>query len=265
MNFQKNASSILIARSIYFSKNLKSNAGFFKLYLLFFISLLATFMFAFGFIFYASQSKESFRKVCITQATELQKSLITSEQKLFLLNTPSTILRLQLAALYASLLVTPPPADIGLISEIEETESLQEQLDQTQKMIIKTAQAKALIDFTKLVTESNANNLDLKKNWTFYLYILTATLPLHLPQLAVRPDSLGGTAPNYELETDYENKQRVELKWHNLFSLKQNAQEILRPSGFFNEASVFNYELICNIQPERRNSAWGLKINLGKR
>ncbi len=264
MNFLKREPSNMTVRSALFGKISDSKNGFINVYFTFFLSLLMMFMFSFGFVFYASQSKEAFRKTCVTQAVDIQKRLIKAEKQLFALNSVSTLLRAHLTALYAILPVSVPPTTAATLAAIEEVKLLQTDLELAQNAIIKAAETDIAMRYGKMFFQANKENFEFMKSWSNFLYILTATVPVHYPQLAVRPDSWGGTAPNYELENDFETKQRVELKWHNFFSINQHVQKILNPKGFFGEPAILNYELVCKIQPERRETTWDLNISLGK-
>ncbi len=268
MNFLKRENSNMIARSTFFSKSSRLQSGFVNIYFTFFLSLLMMFMFSFCFVFYASQSKEAFRKICVTQAVDIQKRLIKAEKQLFALNSMSTMLRVKLITLYAALAISIPPTTAAVLAAIEQVKILQHDLELAQNAIIKAAETDIAMRYGKMFFQANKENFEFMKSWSNFLYILTATVPVHYPQLAVRPDSWGGIAPNYELENDFVTKQRVELKWHNFFSINQHVQKILNPKGFFGEPAIMNYELVCNIQPERKettwSSTWDLKISLGK-
>ena len=241
-----------------------NNRGYLNLYFVFFLTLLTSFMFAFAFIHYASQAKDIFRTTCITKAVDLQKKMIQSEEALFLLNGPSTALRLQLWSIYAALAVTPPPYDFPLLAELEIVQKAQQQLDLTQRKIIQSARLMVTTQYTELILSLNKNHQILNKNWSSYLNIFSMIRSQHLPTFSVRADSIGGTAPNYELETDYKSQQRVELIWQNWFSVSQVIQKIFNPKDFLNSPAIIRYGLICRIEPERINKKWDLKINVDR-
>ena len=267
MKYAENEKWSLIVIYKYFNKNRSlfiNECGFFNLYFIFFLTLLMTFVFAFGFIFYASQSKDLFRTACATTAVEIQKNLIKSEKSLFLLNAPSTALRLQLFAVYALLAVTPPPQDLPLFAELELIETQQEQLDLLQKNIIRTANSLATVNYFQLISKANINAQVQKNRWSHYLNIFTFVKPSHLPKLAVRSDSLGGVAPNYELESEYRRQQGLELIWQNWFSISTTLQKIFSPKNFVNQPVKIRYGLVCRVEPERINNTWDLKISLDK-
>jgi len=124
----KRADCSLICRSRHSIKN--SESGFFLMQFLYFVILLSSFVFCFGFLFYASQSKDAFRKTCATTAVELQKKIVLSENRLFALNTLSTAYRLQIKTLQALLIAAPPPQKPPLVAQLEKVYAQQNQLDQ---------------------------------------------------------------------------------------------------------------------------------------
>ncbi len=248
-----------------FFKLRKSNEfGFLSLYFIFFLTLLTGFVFSFGFLFYASQSKDIFRTSCVTTAVDLQKKLIQAEKKLFLLNAPSTALRLQRTATLAALAATPPPYNAPLLVELKVIETAQIRLDAYQKKLILSAQTMATAEYDALIVSANKNNYSLKNKWSAYLNIFSHISPAHSPIFSVRPDSIGGIAPNYELEHDYNAQQRLELIWQNWFTISENIQKNFNPKNFLNQPLTVRYGLNCRIEPERTNTAWDLKINVDR-
>jgi hypothetical protein len=238
--------------------------GFFSLYFILFLSLLTSFMFSYGFIFYASQSKDTFRTACATNAVEIQKNLIRAEKSLFLLNIPSSLLRLKLIATYAALASTPAPYNAPLLAELHIIQLEQKNLELLQQKIIQSSQMQANFQYGKMIAQTNQNNSQINSHWSFYLNIFSFIRAAHAPQLSVQPDSIGGTAPNYELQADYQSTQRVELIWQNWFTISDVAQKFFNPKNFNNHNMTLRYGFNCRIEPERTNNGWDIKIRMDK-
>ena len=231
---------------------------------LYFVMLLSSFVFCFGFLFYASQSKDAFRRTCATTAVELQKKIVLSENRLFAFNTLSTAYRLQIKTLQALLIAAPPPQKPPLIAQLEKVYAQQNQLDKLQKKLIQDANLFGGLEYKKLITQTENKNHEIRKLWSTYLNIFTQVRTAQEPLLAVRPDSIGGRGPNYEFDEPHINNQSVVLKWQNIFTVNEMIQKIFRPVNLQNESLKIKYGLICSIGIERTISKWQLKINLAK-
>jgi hypothetical protein len=246
-----------------FQKNI-SESGFFMMQFLYFVILLSSFIFCFGFIFYSSQSKDAFRKSCATKAVELQKTIVLSEKRLFSLNTISTAYRLQIKTLQALLLIAPPPQKPPLIAQLEKVYSQQIQLDRAQKKLIQQSNVFVAIEYKNLISQTLNNNNEISLPWNRYLNIFSKVSPVQPPVLAIRPDSIGGSGPNYEFDEQHINSQSVVLKWQNIFTVNQMIQKIFNPMTRQNESLKIQYGLSCSVRLERTMSKWQLKINLDK-
>lgn len=231
---------------------------------LYFVILLSSFVFCFGFLFYASQSKDAFRKTCATTAVELQKKIVLSENRLFALNTLSTAYRLQIKTLHALLLVAPPPQKPPLAAQLEKVYTLQNQLDQMQKKLIQDSNLFVEIEYKNLISQTQHKNNEIRQLWRTYLNIFSQVRTAQEPLLAVRPDSIGGRGPNYEFDELHISSQNVVLKWQNIFTVNETIQKIFRPVNRQNESLKIKYGLICSVGIERIMSKWQLKINLDK-
>lgn len=231
---------------------------------LYFVILLSSFVFCFGFLFYASQSKDAFRKTCATTAVELQKKIVLSENRLFALNTLSTAYRLQIKTLQALILVAPPPQKPPLITQLEKVYSQQNQLDQMQRKLIQDSNLFASMEYKNLVSQTVNKNNEIRDLWSHHLNIFTQVRTAQDPLLEVRPDSIGGRGPNYEFDMPYIDRQNVVLKWQNIFTVNEMIQRIFRPVNRQNESLKIKYGLICSVGIERIMSKWQLKINLDK-
>ncbi len=231
---------------------------------LYFVILLSSFIFCFGFIFYASQSKDAFRKTCATTAIELQRTIVLNEKRLYSLNTLSTAYRLQIKSLQALILVAPPPQKPPLMAQLEKVYLQQNQLDQLQKKLIQESNLFVGIEYKNLVSKTMHTNNEISHLWSTYLNIFSNVHMGQSPVLAVRPDSIGGRGPNYEFDEPHINNQNVVLKWQNIFTVNEMIQKIFRPLTQQNESLKIKYGLKCTVGIERTISKWQLKINLDK-
>ena len=235
--------------------------GFFSIQFVFFISLISVTLMSYGYVFYAQKQKDLFRKTCYFDLVNIQKNLVQSEKKLFLLNTESSALRLRLKILYLGLASATAAQNYALVTkiglDIQTTVALQKKLDILQKLIIYTADSSAKVQLHKL-------NSDLVRQYQFEKKIWDSLLQekrnfkLKLnPVLAVRPDSLGGLAPNYELSDDYQRLQRLQLNLQYQFSNLREGQTVLKTQQ--------TYQFSCDVSFTRKDQIWDLDINQDKR
>ncbi len=251
-------------------KNITSSEnGFTSIYFILFITLLLAFSVIFNIIFFASQSKDAFRNQCLIAAVDLEKDIINYENEFLLLNIPSTALRIQLAQAYIKLAAVPWPANLAILIEIEEINLAQEKLDQLQLRTINAANLAITLKLNRLITEINSSGLKITSLWSKYVGGFQTAYPANIPQLAVKPDSIGGLAPNYILTSDYKKKQSVEVKWNHLFWLTAYTHKILNVNLFGQELkaapnSSTKYSLTCLVEAERTNLEWQLKIKLDR-
>jgi hypothetical protein len=252
----------------YIKSSQKSELGFTSIYFIFFTSLLLIFSILFNIVFYASQSKDAFRKQCLNSAIDLEKDIINYEKDILLLNIPSTLLRAQMAQALLALATVPWPANLAILVEIEEINLEQENLDTIQKNAIRIANQAIAIKYAKLIVDTNTIGNGLTSSWSKYLTGLQLTYSDHFPQLSIQPD-LNTIAPNYRLTNDYIKNQSVELKWRNFFWFTGWTKKILNINLFGKELNAApllpnEYNLICLIQAERTITEWKLEINLDK-
>jgi hypothetical protein len=240
--------------------NIKNKSGFISIQTLFIVLLISSAVFSYGYIAYAQKQKDAFRKSCFYDLVDIQKSLVQSEKKLFLLNPQSTALRLRLQFLYlvlaAAIASENPPLIVKTLIDIKNTEALQQNLDKMQKLIILNAEAQLHAKMLKLSHELNMAGLHEKSIWS---YLLIDYRTYHLKQnvrFAVRPDSAGGTAPNYELQNNYKELQKLSLILHHSFSNNVSVQK------YFNTQKTFKY--ICEVSFKKESEVWQLEINQGK-
>ena len=238
----------------------KTEHGFFSIQFLFFISLISVTLMSYGYVFYAQKQKDLFRKTCYFDLVDIQKSLIKAEKKLFLLNPESSALRLRLKILYLELASATAAQNFALVAkiglDIQTTIALQKKLDLLQKLIIHTAESMAKFQLYKLNSDLIRQYQLEKKLWVGLLQE-SRNFKLKLnPVLAVRPDSLGGLAPNYELANDYQRLQRLQLSLQYQFSNRSESQTVLKTQQ--------TYQFSCDVSFTRKDQIWDLNINQDK-
>lgn len=238
----------------------KSESGFFSINFLFFISLISVTLMSYGYVFYAQKQKDQFRKVCYFDLVDIQKNMVASEKQLFLLNPESTALRVRLNILYIELAAATAsynyPLAAKLAVDIQTTLNLQSKLDTLQKSIIQAANYRAKIQAMKLHQELLKNYALEKRIWTSLVqenrqFYLTVN-----PSLAIRPDSIGGTAPNYELKNNYQRLQELELNLQYQFTNRKETQTLLNTKQ--------NFQFSCQVSFSKKDHQWDLKINQDK-
>lgn len=264
MNFTKNVNCILISNLKFKTKKINFPNGFFRVQFLFCIALVTSFVFAFSFIFYASQSKDQFRKACATTVVDVQKNIVKSEKILFSLNKISTAYRIQISLLQATLLVTPPSGIPVVVAQIKAVQQQQQILARLQANLITNANRFAAIEYLRLAQQTNNLNQQLISKWTNYLNIFSKISLGPIPRLAIRPDSIGGVAPNYEFDDVNIKQQNVALNWQNRFSVNERMQTLFAPQARSNQDMTIRYGMNCSVGIERINSKWQLKINLDR-
>jgi hypothetical protein len=239
-------------------KNLER--GFFSIQFLFFVSLISVTLLSYGYVFYAQKQKDQFRKACYFDLVDIQKNMVASEKQLFLLNPESTVLRVRLNILYLELAAAtaaqnyPLVAQLGL--DIQNTISLQKKLDSLQKLIIQKANYTAQFQLMKLNTELLRAYQMEKRIW-ISLVQENRRYDLKLnPVIAVRPDSMGGLAPNYELQDHYQLLQELQLQLQYQFTNQRDGQSLLQTKQSF--------QLSCRVSFIKKDQRWDLKINQDK-
>ena len=213
-----------------------------------------------AFSFYFIQVKVQLRASCLSQGLEIEKKLIRSEKKLFELNGLSTLLRTQLLQSYILIAAATASENYAeaakLLIEIQNIKSKQRQLDQTQKLIINTANAMATLELTNLQGKIQKNSLEKSSIWNFYLKNLFNFQLLKIPKLAVHPDS-DDIAPNYELDSDYKQTQKVAYVSQLFFNTRSEAQKVLLSNTL--------YTSVCELVPDKNEGEkWRIEISMDK-
>lgn len=239
---------------------LNKQQGFFSIHFIFFVSLISVTLLGYTYIFYVQKQKDLFRKVCYYDLAQIQKQLVLFEKQLFRLNVPSTFLRTRLKMLYAELALAVASQNAHLVAkinlEIQQVISQQKKLDLFQKSIIQQARiySKSQLSLlNKQITSANNHENSIWKRWVREnkTYSLKKDIIF-----AVKPDAIGGLAPNYELQDNYKRLQELNFNLHLQFSNEQKNQNLLPTQQ--------EYSLFCSISFHNQGDLWDLKINQDK-
>ena len=213
-----------------------------------------------GYVLLAGTLKDQFRQTCLVEAVNIERHLINAEQKLFKMNAVSTALRIEIVALQAgiatALATFNAPLAAQLTRQLHTAYKQQDMLDSAQKALIRFADLRAKAEYFRLFTKNNAELYQRTSAWSQFLLSFSLMRPTTPPRLSVKPDSIGGKGPNYELESNYKTTQRVELFWNSfLMNLK---------TALLDNSSAIRYSMRCQIEAHEKDKKWELKINLDK-
>ena len=239
---------------------INNSKGFFSVHFIFFFLLMTAFVLTQGYVLLASSLKDQFRKTCLTEAVSIERHLVNAEQKLFKLNAVSTALRAEIIALKAAIAAAVAtynaPLAEQLTLQLNKAYKQQDLLDSAQKALIRFADLRAQTEYFLIFTKNNPKLYQRTSAWSEFLFSFSSMRASQPPRLSVKPDSIGGKGPNYELESNYKTTQRVELFWNSfLLNLKTELLE---------NASMIQYSMHCQIEAEEKEKKWELKINLDK-
>lgn len=228
--------------------------------LLLLLPLFTLIVFSFAFVSFFIQSKTKIRSICLKQSIVIQKDLIRSEEQLFKLNPLAVTLRLKLKAAYARLALAIATENPALAVEAErqiiETKNQQQELDLSQKALIRIAQTQLIFSVSQLQNQLKQNGLSANDTWSFYLRTFTHIYLTHSPNVAVKPDS-PEVAPVYELDPEYQGKQNLAFRWQLNFQTQTEAQQQIR--------SETRFEMTCGSTAKKeKGGIWNVLINAGK-
>ena len=199
------------------------------------------------------------RSQCINESILIQKNLVRGEETLFKLNPLAVALRLQLRVAYVKLaaaIFAENPALIAAIKlEIDQIKASQLQLDQSQKLIIKTTELNTSLKMIGLQTQLSDISNQISSIWDYYLKTMTTVKITKMPKLSIVPDS-PDIAPVYELSADHAVRQRLAYQWQHRFQTKTDAQALLNSENEF--------EMTCGSTAENKGGKWVILINAGK-
>lgn len=240
--------------------NFKSNTGFFSIHFIFFVSLLSMVLITWSLVFFAQKQKYIFQQVCYGDLADLQTKIVQFEKKLFRLNSISTALRLKLKLLRIELAAALSSGNIPLVAqlsrEIQNTISLQKDLDHSQKIIIQNAQAFIKSTLTEIDQQLKKTFQTEVKIWDNLINQNKHYRLKYGVFFAVQADPEGGWAPNYELSKNYQELQRLSLYLQYNFANKIGKRDLLSIQQI--------YELSCHVSFQRKENRWALVINQDK-
>ena len=199
------------------------------------------------------------RSQCINESIVIQKNMVRGEETLFKLNPLAVALRLQLRVAYVKLtaaIIAENPVLIAAIKlEIDQIKASQLQLDQSQKLIIKTTELNTSLKMRALQAELSHISHQISSVWDYYLKTMTTVKITKMPKLSIVPDS-PDIAPVYELSSDHAVRQRLAYQWQHRFQTKTDAQALLNSENEF--------EMTCGSTAENKGGKWAILINAGK-
>ncbi len=242
-------------------KNLDKNSkGFISLNLSLILSIFISLYFTGAFAIAISQQRDYVRSTCVNEATDLQAATLKNVRYLFSFNKPSTILRRSITAAKITLALAVATMDAPLVAATEKILNglyrSQDALDKIQKAIIFKARAELGAKHVALTAKINSGQWDEAKPWNKMISMLSFFRPKGFPKLAIRPDSEGGVAPNYEWEPDAEKKLTLAYSWNMFFKTEDDYQTILQ---WMNTIKVE-----CSVAPNLKEDKWQLTINADK-
>lgn len=247
-------------KKLFHKSTLQKETGFFSVHFVLFFLLMTSFVLVQGYLLHAGSLKDKFRQTCLTEAVDIERTLIQMEKRLFKLNTVSTALRLQIAALKVGIIAAVATYNAPLVArltqQLHNAYKQQDLLDSAQKALIRFANLQAQAQYLRLFAKTNQNLFQQTSAWSEFLLSFSLMRPSKLPRLSVKPDSIGGKGPNYELENNYKTIQRVELFW--------NSHLINIKTALLASSKVIRYSMRCQIEAQKKDDTWVLEISLDK-
>lgn len=228
---------------------MKNQKGFVHLHTLFIVIFIMMIVFSIAFVGAVIQIQQEIRSECLKESVAIQKDIIHAEKILLQMNIASTSLRV---SYYAAVAVSlfPPTAAVGQ-AQMRAIQTLRQNLDRAQKLLIRVTETKARIESLGLLARLNQLSWKKRQIWNFYLSLFSYVRLHQTPKMAVHALS-SDLAPNYELDNDYKRTQRLELFWQTFFQTKSSAQKILDYQG--------SLSLTCGAIPERKGNQWSIEI-----
>lgn len=228
-----------------------------------FVTVLMSFMtlyFTAAFAIAISQQRDYVRTVCVQEATENQSQALTTVRYLFQLNMASSALRWGIKINKIAILAATVALQFHLIPPMERIlkalKYAQQGLDKIQKAIILKAKVELQIRHYAMIIKINRGLLDKGSNWNKMLTMMGLFVPTQFPELAIRPDSKGGIAPNYEWQDEAEQKQTLAYSWNMFFKTRDDYQTMVKWMNIFS--------LQCSVAPNLKEDEWKLTINADK-
>lgn len=238
----------------------KNSKGFISLSFVFilmtFLSLYLTATFAIA----LSQQRDYVRSTCVNEATDLQIATLKNVRELFLLNTASTTLRVNIKATQVTLALALASMNFEAVPPLEKQLNAlyeaQKSLHKTQQVLITKAKATLLAKHVALIEKLNQGQQEISVPWRFMLTMSSYFTPRFTPILAIRPDSEGGVGPNYEWQEQAEKKQTLAYSWNMFFETHESYQR------FLTWVNVLSIQ--CSVGPSLGDQQWQLIIDADK-
>ena len=234
-------------------------AGFATLTFLILITLILAIVFSFAFTAHAQTVKSDLRNLCLIESILIQKKIIGAEKKLLSFNTLSTYLSTQLTLAYAELaLATETENGIAAaiaLKKIQYFEAEQLKLDTLQKKIIFETKNTIILEVNSLLLSLENHLIQFSANWNTYLLTKKKVNLIHLPKIAVHPDSYD-LAPNYQIDFDHNKTQTVAFNWQYEFRTNNHSQKFIESKNLFSFA--------CGSGLLKIGEKWKIEINEDK-
>lgn len=238
----------------------KNSKGFVNLSFVFILMTFLSLYFTGVFAIALSQQRDYVRSTCVNEASDLQISTLKNARTLFALNKYSTALRRSITITKVTLALATATMNAPVIASTERILNglyrSQDALDKIQKAIIFKARAELTAKHSALIIKANTGQYELAKPWKYMIKMLGGFSPQRLPSFAVRADSEGGIAPNYEWEPDAEKKLTLAYSWKMGFYTRSEYQT------FFKWMNVLSTQ--CSVAPNLKEDKWELTINVDK-
>lgn len=207
-----------------------------------------------------SQQRDFVRSTCIIEATEIQAETLENTREIFSLNKKSTYLRRSIQGTYAAIALATAAGQVPVVAQLTQLlrmlKQAQKTLDKYQQFLINKAKVNLQTKHYALIAKINSRQHELAKPWQKMISMWGVFRPRSIPQLAIRPDSIGGTAPNYEWVDRAEEKQTLAYSWNMFFYAEKKYQNAL---SWMNTLSAE-----CSVAPKLKGEKWELQINVGK-
>lgn len=242
-------------------KNLDKNSkGFISLNLSLILTIFISLYFTGAFAIAISQQRDYVRSTCVNEATDLQAATLKNARYLFSLNKYSTVLRRGITTAKIALALAAATMNAPAVAAADKILSglyrAQDALDKVQKVLLFKARAELQTKHLALVAKINSGQRDEARPWNKMISMLSLFTPKRFPRFAVRADSEGGVAPNYEWEPDAEKKLTLAYSWNMFFRTEDGYQTVLQ---WMNSIKVE-----CSVAPNLKEEKWQLTINADK-
>lgn len=242
------------------TKTYKNENGFVSFIFIWLILILLLVGYSYSAIHHQIILKGTYRKICLVEFKNIENMIVQYEKKLFSLNKFSTFLRLQITltktALAAATVSLNAPLVMQLTQQLNQLYQQQKMLDLTQKTLIQTANTKANLSLNLTRQKFQNQTRALNRTWS---WLLTSTHQWEMTRviaLPVQPDPVGGLAPNYELKTNYQDLQKLELSWQIMNRYKKSTQSLLPFS--------YSQQVNCSLTAKERNQKWSVVLTKDK-